>query len=156
MQLTQAGSYAVAVSNSGFGNQFECHFDRLYCAGHNVIQSRSGTVGMVVNVSGVNFDPTPGNNIVYFGAVRGGGDGASATNLTVTVPVGATYAPITETVNGLVAYAYTAFQPTFIGDGSGISVNFLLHGWIWRPERAEQGCDCGSGWRREAGLGGGQ
>ena len=82
---------------------------------------QSGVVGATVNISGLNFDPTPGNNIVYFGAVRAVVTGASATNLVVVVPAGATYAPITETVNGLTAYANQAFEPTFLGDGSGIS-----------------------------------
>ena len=71
----------------------------------------------------MNFDPTPSNNIVYFGAVQAVVTAASATNLMVTVPVGATYAPITETVNGLTAYANQPFMPTFSGDGSGITVN---------------------------------
>jgi len=34
---------------------------------------------------------------------------ASVTNLVVTVPAGAIYAPITETVNGLTAYANQSF-----------------------------------------------
>ena len=44
------------------------------------------STGTVVNISGLNFDPVPGNNMVYFGAVRAtvtcgqrdepGGDGA--------------------------------------------------------------------------------
>ncbi len=78
---------------------------------------QSGIVGTVVNISGVNFDPTPGNNTVHFGAVQASISAASVTNLTVTVPVSATYAPITVTVNGLVAYADQPFMPTFPGSG---------------------------------------
>ena len=76
-----------------------------------------------MNISGLCFDPTPGNNIVYFGAVQAAVTAACATNLVVTEPVSATYAPITVTVNGLTAYANQPFIPTFFGDGSGISAS---------------------------------
>jgi hypothetical protein len=78
---------------------------------------QSGAVGTVVNITGTNFDPTPGNNRVYFGAVQAVVGLASATNLVVSVPAGATYAPITETVNGLTAYANAPFLPTFSSGG---------------------------------------
>ena len=80
----------------------------------------SGAVSNSVTISGTNFSAVAASNIVYFGAVQAQVTAASATNLMVTVPVGATYAPITETVNGLVAFANAAFQPTFLGNGSDI------------------------------------
>src|SRR5262249_25757955 len=43
---------------------------------------------------------------------------ASPYQLTVTVPVGATCAPITETANGLTAYANLPFTPTYPGTGT--------------------------------------
>jgi hypothetical protein len=78
---------------------------------------QSGAVGTVVNITGTNFEPTPGNNKVYFGAVQAVVGLASATNLVVSAPAGATYAPITETVNGLTAYANALFVPTFSSGG---------------------------------------
>ena len=66
-----------------------------------------------VTVSGRNFDPTPSNNIVYFGAVRAAVTAASTNSLTTAVPPGATHAPITVTANGLSAWAGTPFLPTF-------------------------------------------
>ena len=75
----------------------------------------SGTNGTVVTISGNNFSPTPAANIVYFGAVQASVLTASPTNLTVTVPIGATYAPITVTVNGFIAYASAPFLVTFAG-----------------------------------------
>jgi FG-GAP-like repeat/Immunoglobulin domain/IPT/TIG domain len=78
---------------------------------------QSGTIGTTVNVSGLNFDPVAGNDTVYFGAVQAIVTAASVTNLTVRVPVSATFAPITVTVNGLTAYAQQPFLPTFPGIG---------------------------------------
>jgi hypothetical protein len=54
---------------------------------------------------------------VRFGGVAATVCTASTTNLTVKVPAGATYAPITETVIGLTAYSDKPFLPTFPGNG---------------------------------------
>jgi hypothetical protein len=80
-----------------------------------------GTNGTVVKIYGTNFSPTTASNIVYFGAVQAAVLSASLTNLVVTVPVGATYAPVTVTVNGLETDSDKWFLPTFNGDGSGIN-----------------------------------
>jgi hypothetical protein len=77
----------------------------------------SAFAGSNVIISGLNFSPVASNNIVYFGAVRATVTSASTTSLTVTVPVGATFAPITETINGLTAYSRQPFLPTFPGGG---------------------------------------
>ena len=77
----------------------------------------TATVGTTVRISGTNFSPVAANNTVYFGAVQAAVTSASVTNLTMTVPVGATFAPITVTVNGLTAYADQPFLPTFQGVG---------------------------------------
>jgi hypothetical protein len=69
----------------------------------------------VVTIAGINFSSTPANNIVYFGAVRANVSAATATSLTVTVPAGATYQPITVTVNNLSAYSALPFMVTFSG-----------------------------------------
>ena len=81
-----------------------------------------GTVGAVVNLSGLNFDPVATNHVVYFGAVRAVVLKASATNLVVTVPAGATSGPVTETERGLTATASGFFLPTFPGVG-GLSAS---------------------------------
>ena len=81
----------------------------------------SATNGAVVAIVGTNFSATAASNIVYFGAVQANVLAASPTSLTVTVPVGATYAPITVTANGYVAYAQAPFMPTFAGNGTAIS-----------------------------------
>jgi len=128
VQLTQAGNYAVWVTNL-YGVVLSSNALLIVNPAPTnvpVIFSFSphwGVTGTVVNVSGLNFDPVPGNNVVYFGAVRAAVTAASVTNLTVSVPVGATYGHITETVNGLVAYSGGVFEPTFPGNGSNLGVS---------------------------------
>jgi hypothetical protein len=75
----------------------------------------TGTVGSSVTIAGTDFEPTPANNTVYFGAVRATVTSASSTSLSVTVPSSATYAPITvtSTVTGLTAYSRAPFIVTF-------------------------------------------
>ena len=85
----------------------------------------SGPVGTAVTISGTGFNSTPAANIVYFGATRATVTAATATQLTVTVPVGATYQPITVTVNGLVAYSKFPFSTTYPGWGKVDATSFL-------------------------------
>ncbi len=78
----------------------------------------SGPIGTTVTITGTNFSTTPANNIVYFGATKATVTAATATQLTVTVPVGATYQPITVQVAGLTAYSSKPFIVTFTGGGT--------------------------------------
>ena len=77
----------------------------------------SGPVGTSVTITGMNFNTTPANNVVYFGGVKASVTNASATSLTVTVPSGATYASITvtDTTTGLGATSGQLFTLTFPG-----------------------------------------
>jgi gliding motility-associated-like protein len=66
----------------------------------------SGTIGTSVTITGTNFNTTPANNTVYFGAVKVTPSAGTATSLTVTVPTGATsITPIMvqDEVTGLLA-----------------------------------------------------
>ncbi len=74
---------------------------------------QSGLVGTSVTITGTNFSSNSANNIVYFGATKATVTAATATQLTVTVPVGATYMPISVLVNGLIAYSQKPFIITF-------------------------------------------
>jgi len=78
----------------------------------------TGTNGAVVAIAGTNFSANAAADIVYFGAVRANVLAAAPNSLIVTVPIGATYAPITVTVGGLIAYANAPFLVTFAGNGS--------------------------------------
>lgn len=77
----------------------------------------SGPVGAQVTIAGNNFGPFTTDNIVYFGAVRATVLTASPTSLKVTVPVGATFQPISVTVNDRVAYTARPFIITYAGGG---------------------------------------
>jgi len=55
----------------------------------------AGAVGTSVTITGTGFDATASNNTVYFGSVKAIVSSASVTSLTVTVPAGSTYQPVT-------------------------------------------------------------
>jgi photosystem II stability/assembly factor-like uncharacterized protein len=78
----------------------------------------SGPEGMTVTISGNNFSPTATANTVYFGQSKATVVAASPTSLTVKVPTGATYSPVSVTTNGLTAVSSRSFLPTFPGGGS--------------------------------------
>jgi hypothetical protein len=84
----------------------------------------SGPVGTSVTITGTNFSTTAANNIVFFGATKASVTAASTSQLTVTVPVGATYQPITVLVGGLIAYSAKPFIVTF-ANGAGIDATSL-------------------------------
>ncbi len=83
-------------------------------------------VGATINITGTNFSATPANNIVFFGATQATVSAATATSLTVTVPAGATYAPITvlNTEIKLAAYSAASFMPTYSGTGTILATDF--------------------------------
>ena len=75
----------------------------------------SAEPGATVTITGSGFNATPALNLVYFGAVKGTVTAGTETSLTVTVPVGSTYAPIniTNTGNNTLAASSKYFQPRF-------------------------------------------
>lgn len=83
----------------------------------------SAPIGATVTITGTNFSSIPTDNIVYFGAVKATVSSASSTQLTVTVPGGATYQPITVTTNNLTAYSSLFFSTNFASDNTTISAN---------------------------------
>ena len=75
----------------------------------------SGRVGTSVSIAGANFDPVATNDIVFFGGVKGSVTSATSTLITAKVPLGASYAPLSVSVNGLAGYSRVPFDVTFTG-----------------------------------------
>ncbi len=72
-------------------------------------------VGGAVTITGENFDPTPANNVVYFGGMKATVTAGSSTSLTVTVPPAAGNCQLTVTANQLTAWSKDYFSPSFSG-----------------------------------------
>ena len=77
---------------------------------------QTGKVGDAVAINGENFDPTFGNNTVYFGPTKATVTAGSATSLTTSVPTGATFGPISVTAKQRTAISDKPFLPTFGGE----------------------------------------
>ena len=75
----------------------------------------SGPVGTTVTITGTGFHPTATNNTVYFGSLKATVTGGNSTSLTVTVPMGATFQPISVLSNNLIGYSAYPFLVTFTG-----------------------------------------
>lgn len=90
------------------------------------LSATSGKPGQSITINGTGFNPAASNNIVRFGAVAGTVTAASATQLTVTIPVGAQYEKlsITNTTTGLTGTSRQPFNPLFDGGGRIIRDSF--------------------------------
>ncbi|HTB82843.1 MAG TPA: FG-GAP-like repeat-containing protein, partial [Candidatus Sulfotelmatobacter sp.] len=129
VQLSQAGNYAVLVTNiAGILSSSNALLTvNPFPTNIPIILSfapKSGVPGVSVMINGTNFSAMATNDIVYFGAVTAAVTSASPTNLVVTVPTGATFAPITVTVYGLTAYSPSPFMPEFLSAGSLSTASF--------------------------------
>lgn len=82
----------------------------------NSFTPKSGSIGTDITISGANFSPVASENIVYFGSVKGTVTVASHTQITVQVPYGANFQPVSVTVKNLTAYTLQPFLVTSIGD----------------------------------------
>ena len=78
----------------------------------------SGPVGTQVTIQGINFGTSPGNNTVFFGAVKASITAASNNSLTINVPAGASYTPFILSTNNLTASSSKPFLVTFPGDSA--------------------------------------
>ena len=77
----------------------------------------SGSIGTVVTIKGTNFNTTATQNIVFFGATKATVITANTNTLTVSVPIGATYQPISvlNLANALMGSSVAPFRVTFSG-----------------------------------------
>ncbi|MFY8127671.1 MAG: FG-GAP-like repeat-containing protein, partial [Chitinophagaceae bacterium] len=79
------------------------------------ISPTQGKIGDMVTITGTGFNTTTTNNIVYFGAVKAQVIAATATSISVAVPIGASFAPLTvlNSSTSLLAYSKSNFSPTY-------------------------------------------
>ncbi len=87
------------------------------------------TPGSTINLTSAGtFNSTPANNIVYFGGVRGTVISGDASNLSVKVPAGATFASITilDSISQLSASTKLPFVPRYDSTGFGQTQANLL------------------------------
>lgn len=78
----------------------------------------SGPIGTTVIIRGTNFSEAVAGNIVFFGGAKAKIISASSTTLTVVVPPGATYVPVTVTTSSQTVAADRPFVVTFPGGGT--------------------------------------
>lgn len=98
----------------------------------NTVSPLAALVGATVTITGNNFSTISSENEVYFGAVKASILSSSATQLTVAVPAGASYAPVSVRRGELTSRYRLPFTTTF---SSGVTfdnthfappVNFTL------------------------------
>jgi len=84
----------------------------------------SGAPGTTIIITGTNFGTTPASNVVVFGATKAIVTAATSTQLTATLPTGATYSPIMvlNTSTSLLAYSRDNFTPTFTPSKTDITI----------------------------------
>ena len=78
--------------------------------GQASVSPNSGIVYTAVTISGSNFSTTAANNIVKFNGIAAVVNSATASQLVVTVPLGATSGKITITANGETSTSVNDFQ----------------------------------------------
>lgn len=107
----------VATALTLYSRTFKLHVGLIPPPTISSFSPTSGPIGTSVTITGNNFNATATNNVVYFGAVKANVINSNSTELTVTVPVSATYASITvtDTTTGLTAYSGAQFIVTFPG-----------------------------------------
>lgn len=93
----------------------------------NSFSPASGAAGTTVTITGSGFNPVAANNTVYFGVRKATVVQGTTGSLTVTVPVGSSYQPVSVLNNptALAAFSTRPFITTFKNPfGTGIPANF--------------------------------
>jgi len=87
-----------------------------------------GNIGSTITITGSGFNSSANNNIVFFGPTRASVNSASSNSLSVTVPIGATFGPISilNISTGLIAQSVQFFNPTFSPNKGTISSSDIL------------------------------
>jgi predicted outer membrane repeat protein len=117
----------VVLENSFF-TQTGNNFTYLFIPTITGFSPQTGDPSQQITITGNYFSNDINANIVWFGGVAGSITGASATQLVVKVPYGATYSPISviNLQSGLQASSISYFTPVFIGSNTFTAANFNL------------------------------
>ncbi|MFQ6610793.1 MAG: FG-GAP-like repeat-containing protein, partial [Fidelibacterota bacterium] len=129
--LTSGTTYyyrITAVDNAGNESGYSNEVNTIPYAPPTIISFSPsfGYVGNAITITGTNFSTTSSSNTVYFGPVKAVVTSATSTQLTVIVPNGTNYQPITVTTNNLTAYSNKPFGIKYGSSGSIISSSFAL------------------------------
>jgi len=87
----------------------------------------SGAGGTSVTISGQHFSTTASNNSVFFGGLKAVVTAATSTSLTVTVPAGAPFMPVSVTRQGLTAWSSQRWMTTYATGGEPFDKHSLFH-----------------------------
>lgn len=93
------------------------------------LSPNTGSVGNSITINGTNFNTTPANNIVYFGATKATVNSATSNSLNVTVPSGTTFHYPSVTTGNLTAYSNEQFLISFACDGIIGTTSFPIGGY---------------------------
>lgn len=85
---------------------------------------RSANAGTVISITGNGFGSQSSANAIFFGPVAAQVNSATANTLSVQVPVGAAFGPVTVSANGNSAWSSYYFNPRFDGGGNISSASF--------------------------------
>jgi FG-GAP-like repeat/Secretion system C-terminal sorting domain len=85
------------------------------------IAPANGPIGTTTTLNGSNFSTTAANNIVYFGPVRATVSAATSSTLTLNVPIGTNYKPVTVLANNLIGSSKNPFVLTNATGGQNFS-----------------------------------
>ena len=113
--LTDGEQYTWQIAvNDRYGNsaQYQAQFVPTSSPIISGFSPASGLAGTTVTISGNNFDPVAANNSITFGGASTAATAVTATTLTVTVPPGATSAPIAVSAGGNTGFSDSTFVVT--------------------------------------------
>jgi len=113
-------SGAVSVTN-GHGTTQRSGFTYGLQPAIFSVMPDTGAVGTSITINGSHFSANMDSDLVFFGSVRARVISATSTVLTVAVPPGALYAPISVTTGRLTAYSPQPFLTTFTGTGGAFN-----------------------------------
>jgi gliding motility-associated-like protein len=117
------GKSDLAIANSSSSTVSVLRYNPVFPPAITSFSPASGQAGTTVTITGTGFNATAANNIVFFGATQAAVSVAGTTSLTVTVPKGATYQPITV-LNSATQLQGTSAKPfitTFTPNKSSIT-----------------------------------